>query len=73
MSKTQESKLLQKLNILIIPEPGVYTSINDIGQNWHMTALTIDREMGKGTTYTWGDYAEKQIHFVQVRHKNDVP
>ena len=69
--KAQKSKLQQKLTMTVIPEPDVYTSIIDMGLIWHLTTPTIeDREKGDGTKYTWGDYAEKLVHFVLMRHKH---
>ena len=53
----------------VIPEPEVYTSIIDMGLVWRLTTPSIeDREKGDGTTYTWGDYAEKLVHLVLKRH-----
>ena len=34
------------------------------------TRIIENREKGDGTKYTWGDYAEKLVHFVLKRHKH---
>ena len=40
-----------------------------MGLIWRLTTPSIeDREKGDGTTYTWGDYAEKLAHLVLKRH-----
>lgn len=69
--KSQKSKLLQKLNMDVTPEPEVYTSLIDMGLIWRLAVPTIeDREKRDGTKYTWGDYAQKMVNTIKSRHPN---
>ena len=71
MRKVQKSKLQQKLSMNTIPEPDTYISIIDMGLIWHLaTPTTEDREKMDGTKFTWGDFADKLVHFLLARHKH---
>ena len=71
MRKGQKSKLQQKLSMNTIPEPDTYISIIDMGLIWHLaTPTTEDRAKMDGTKYTWGDFADKLVHFMLARHKH---
>ena len=69
MRKTQKSKLLQMMNISVLPEPSTCTAIVDMGLIWRIsTPNKEDREKEDGTTFTWGDYADKLIKLIMKRH-----
>ena len=45
------------------------TAVIDMGLIWRLaTPTTEDKEKPDGTTYTWGDYAQKLVELVISRH-----
>lgn len=62
VQKVQKNKLQQKLTMIPVPEPEVYTAIVDMGLIWRIAASTIeDRAYGDDSKYTWCDYADKAL------------
>ena len=73
LRKTQKSKLMEAMTLNDKPEPVNYTAVIDMGLIWRLASPTTeDRQKPDGTTYTWGDYAQKLVELVITRHKKAV-
>ena len=67
--KGQKSKLLEKLNFVELSTSEQYIALVDMGFIWRLaTPSTEDREKRDGSSFTWGDYAQKIFNIICTRH-----
>lgn len=69
--KVQKSKLLEKYDLTVTESvPNKCTDLADMGFIWRLAIPTEeDRKKSDGSTYTWGDYAQKIAMIVLSRHE----
>ena len=68
-TKTQKSKLIQKLSLQSLDLQEPYTALIDMGMIWWMAIPSEeDRQTQDGTPYKWSDYVHKVSSIIFGHH-----